>query len=312
MSLISLNFFVPMSIQINSQGYGNGDILLLWTLIGSLIYLENDITAGYGILFYATILVFILYPARTFFICHKNDKGNLGRKFAKEMLYLYIILISLAGSAFFIFRNYISIIFADENSALNNIGLTILIIALIYIGLKLLSMRSVNFKNILGQNKNNIMVALMGFVVYNLFTFQWFIAYMILMIITTHYTSTVSKEPPQKSYQHQLISLGIIFGIIIGINNILITPNVLAIGDKFSAIIYYIAMMACFISIATPFNHILKYVLIKRHEIWQSIQAQLFEMKDTRSEPFSLELMIGLLIVLFIGTPAEVIMNLMM
>ncbi|MDO9518158.1 MAG: hypothetical protein Q7J10_08945 [Methanosarcinaceae archaeon] len=72
-AIIVFNFIVPIGMQLRTNGFGNGDVLILWIITAFMMLIGKDITAGYGVLLYAGILYIFFSIGRVAIHMRSND-----------------------------------------------------------------------------------------------------------------------------------------------------------------------------------------------------------------------------------------------
>lgn len=97
--IVFINFVLPVMMQMRSHGFGNGDVLLIWVLTAVMMILGDTLTAGYGILLYASLFYIIFIVSRIVFHLRKDD-ADLCNQFAKHVIATFVIAIAIAVGLF--------------------------------------------------------------------------------------------------------------------------------------------------------------------------------------------------------------------
>lgn len=144
---IFINFYLPIGMQMNTRGFGNGDVFLIWLLTAFFMFVDSAITKGFGVLLYASMLTMLAVPIRTAYYMKKEEYGNYKKFIFKigSMLGLIAIIITVLYKLTSYLMDYI-----------NNANITgtymILVVFLTMIGLVIGSQKV--FKFIMNKNKD--------------------------------------------------------------------------------------------------------------------------------------------------------------
>lgn len=321
--VLVLNFFMPLSMQISSAGFGEGDVLMIWMIIAALIYLGFDITAGYSMLFYVSILICILYPARTGIIWYRKRKHDLLKIYVREISFAFFLLITLGILAFTFMRGTVTGILTFENDMFDRVAITLLSTIAIFIALKMLAIRNSRVNIVLKEYSPVIQFGLIAYTIFKLFSIHYFALYCVLFLAMQYKKQEQEQHcTPEtfsgntckniKSRTNVLIPATLLCGILM-LDSIvylaLENPSISNVIVPFSTYLPYITVMATIFSVANPLVSILGYFMNARQGIWKTLEEELKKSKETATEPLALELTLALLLIILIGTPADILLK---
>jgi len=326
--ILALNFFIPVGMNIASTGYGEGDVLMIWIMTAVLLYLGYDLTTGYATLFYATILLFILYPIRSAYVFYKKKEYEFVKGFIHEYGILVIFLAILILVSFMLSQNYLLPLFLDEKTIVE-IGVISLLLGAVYIVLKMMGAKNQQLKIKLQKYSFAIIFGLIGYIAFVMFPLTWFITYCIVVLALNYYSKkypdnvtekdsadTINQTAPESASNFETIaSLTALTAILLTSNVIEYILEIPVIEHIVSIATMPILLAGSFAALGTLIHPLQKIIMLffqLRNDTWQSQQLEFDQDEKTRTEPFSLELFIGLLIVLSIGTPADIVLKFMM
>lgn len=330
-----INFLMPIYIK-SSTGVGEGDLLLIWLITGSLIYFGESIFAGYSMLLYAILAMFVFFPVRAYFHLVKLDKKELANSLRHEyVFYAYPIIIGSFIASQFLGKDLAAVITNTDNSVILITGFVTLIFTASYLILATYFL----FKKQSAHRRTYSIIAstaVVGYALFHMFSFGAFAVITCLfmyVLIEDHFTNngieeeflftTFSmlympiqhKEDKTSSFKYGLAGMSIIalmIALLLGkaiemfMTQSPTLTHIIAIGTP----ILYVAGIYANIAIITQgVGPAIRFFPNRRKDLWDSISDQLNSITQTASEAYALEITVGFLVVMWIGTPASLVMK---
>jgi len=301
-ALILLNFTTPVGMQFRQLSIGNGDVMLIWMITGTCLYLEMDPTAGFGAIFYAVLLMFIFAPFRTYYNLKKHDT-EIVKPFITNTVALYSSVILGIIFSYTLIQKIISSGIIQHTEITSKISLIAMIGILMFITTVLLPNRFFEpFKRTMPASIKLATVSLIGYLILPL---NWFIVlttiYMARCILTR--TPDITKIKNIKNESIEIIVLSLIIGSFI----LIIEDTIFAIYENSLGILVMPAMLIMFSVMIEYTLSLTKIVEHTRKNDMDFICKKIENIKTLRNEPFAVELTLAFILVCVIGSPGYLI-----
>jgi hypothetical protein len=314
-----INFLMPIYIK-SSTGIGEGDLLLIWLITGSLIYFGESIFAGYSMLLYAILAMFVFFPVRAYFHLIKLDKKELAHSLRHEyMFYAYPIIIGSFIASQFLGKDLAAVITNTDSSVMLITGCIALIFATAYLFIAVYY----HVKKQSDQRKPYyimIVTAVVGYALFQMLSFVLFalVTCFFLYVLIEDYSTYYRKEEEGNSFNYKLaeksvavLVVALLLGKAIELS-MTQSPAMAHMITLGTPILYLAGIYANIAIISQGVGPAIRFFPNRRKNLWDSISEQLNSISQTASEAYALEITAGFLIVMWIGTPASLVIKYLM
>lgn len=300
-ALILLNFTTPVGMQFRQLSIGNGDVMLIWIISGTCLYLEMDPTAGFGSILYAVMLMFILTPFRIYYNLKKHD-NEIIKPFVTNTVSLYSSIIIGMIISYSLIQKIILGHLIQNTEITARIGLITVIGIMMFITTILLRNRSKPFNNNIPAS---IKLAVVSLISYLILPISWFI------FLTTIYatkcilshTSDITKTKNIIDKSIEILVLSFVLGSFI----LLIEDTIFTISNNSLGILSMPSMLIMFSIIIEYSLSLTKIVELTRKTHMDNISKRIENIKTLRNEPFAVELTLSFILVCILGSPGYLI-----
>lgn len=297
-ALILLNFTTPVGMQFRQLSIGNGDVMLIWMITGTCLYLEMDPTAGFGAIFYAVLLMFIFTPFRIYYNLKKHD-SEIIKPFIKNTVSLYFSVMIGIIISYGLIQKIILNHLIQNTEITTKIGLITIIGILMFITTVLL--RNSWFKPFSRTIPVSIKIATVSLIGYLILPLNWFIGLTAIYIARCILTrkSDIAKTKNIKNESIEIIVLSFVIGSFI----LLMEDTIFAVYNNSLGIL---AMPAMLIMFSIMIEYSLSFTKIVEHTgkaDMDNISKRIENIKTLRNEPFAVELTLAFILVCVIGSP---------
>ncbi|WP_321416811.1 TspO/MBR family protein [uncultured Methanomethylovorans sp.] len=299
-ALILLNFTTPVGIQFRQLSIGNGDIMLIWLITAICLYLEMDPTAGFGVILYAVLLMFIFTPFRVYYNLKKHD-CEIIKPFIKSTVSLYSSVIIGMIISYNLIQKIILSHLIQNTEITTKIGLITMIGILMFVTTLLLRKKiSKPFDRMITVSIKIATISIIGYLILPL---NWFIG--LTAIYITRYITT-SPQDIVKSKKHESIEI-IVLSIIIGTFIFTIEDVLFTVYNNNMSILTMPAMLIMF---SVMIEYSLSFMKIIEHIVktdMDNISKRIENIKTLKNEPFAVELTLAFILVCVFGSPGYLI-----